>query len=123
MIFTQYDIEDRYDGGLVEVSVAEGPWLKPAITPNYPNTFRSSSDQCGYDENTPAFSGTNNTWQQHAMDLSAYAGQDVRIRFSYSTDGSLNPPGWYLDDIAITNVQVPGFCETLGDLIFADDFE
>ncbi|TDR19318.1 choice-of-anchor B family protein [Marinicella litoralis] len=120
---TLYDIESRYDGGLVEISVADGPWLMPDITPTYPDTFRNTSDQCGYTENTPAFSGSNGTWQQHTMDLSAYNGQDVRIRFSYSTDGSVNNPGWYLDDVAMTHVQVPGFCETLGDVIYIDGFD
>ena len=124
--YTTYDIEERWDGGLVEVSVAGGPWLKPAILPDYPDTFRASTDQCGFDEGTGAFSGTNgalNQWEQHSMDLSAYDGQDVRIRFSYSTDGNVNDPGWYLDDIAVTNTQVPGFCKTGSDVIFIDGFE
>ena len=121
--FTRYDIEQRWDGGLVEVSVNQGPWLNPAVSPAYPDTFRDTSDQCGYAENTPAFTGQNLSWQQHSMDLSAYDGQEIQIRFSYSTDGSVREAGWFLDDVAVTNVQLPGFCETISDLIFVDDFE
>jgi len=121
--FTRFDIEDRWDGGVVEISVDQGPWIQPGLTPDYPTTFRSTQDQCGYAENTPSFSGTNNTWQQHTMDLSAYDGQAVQMRFSYSTDGSVNGPGWFLDDLRLTHVQVPGVCETITDLIFADGFQ
>ena len=121
--YTQYTIEDRWDGGLVEVSVDGGPWTMPAISPDYPNTFRSSSDECGYAENTPAFSGLQNSWQQHTVDLSANQGQQIEVRFSYSTDGSVNDGGWFLDNLALSHVQVPGVCKTFIDLIFADDFE
>ncbi len=122
--YTTYDIESRWDGGVFELSVADGPWLKPALSPNYPDTFRSSNDQCGYDENTPAFSGLNESWVQHTVDLSAYAGEDVRIRFSYSTDEAVNNPGWFLDDIAVSNVQIPGVCvNVVDDVIFIDGFE
>ena len=108
---------------MVEISVDNGPWIQPALTPDYPNTFRSTCDECGYAENTPAFSGTINSWQEHTMDLSPYQGQDVVVRFSYSTDGSVNPSGWYMDNIGISNVQVPGFCETITDIIYIDGFE
>lgn len=121
--FTYYDIESRWDGGLIEVSTNNTIWDKPSINPAYPDTFRASSDECGFDENTPAFSGEQLSWQQHTMDLSSYQGQDINIRFSYSTDGLVNPDGWFLDNIAVTNVQVPGVCNTIADLIFEDDFE
>jgi len=121
--FTYYDIESRWDGGLVEISTDGINWDSPAVTPAYPNTFRSSADECGYDENTPAFSGQQLSWQQHTMDLTPYQGQGVNIRFSYSTDQSVNPDGWFLDNIAVTNTQIPGVCTTFNDLIFADGFE
>ena len=121
--YTKYDVEDRWDGGVVEVSVDGGPWLMPALTPDYPNTFRSSSDECGYAENTPAFSGEQTTWQQHTADLSAYQGQEVVVRFSYSTDGSVRGAGWFLDNLALSHVQIPGFCQSQIDLIFADGFQ
>ncbi|WP_223787792.1 choice-of-anchor B family protein [Marinicella meishanensis] len=120
---TLYNIEERWDGGLVEISVNGGPWTKPAVSPAYPDTFRASSDECGFDENTPAFSGVQNSWQQHTVDLSTNQGQQVEVRFSYSTDGSVNDGGWYLDNLALSHVQVPGMCQTIDDLIFATDFE
>ncbi|MFC3193892.1 choice-of-anchor B family protein [Marinicella sediminis] len=121
--FTQYDIEDRYDGGVVEISVDGGPWQSPDLSPSYPNTFRSAADECGYDENTPAFSGEQNSWQQHTMDLSPFQAQQVAIRFSYSTDGSVRGNGWFLDNLAVTHTQIPGICQSMVDVIFADGFQ
>jgi len=42
-------------------------------------------------------------WETASIDLSAYAGQTVTIRFAHTTDGSIaNYPGTYIDDLSIT---------------------
>ena len=120
--WTAYDIEDRWDGGVVEITNDDKKWQQAALSPNYPGSFRQSTDACNYDENTPSFTGTNLTWQQHTMDLSAYQGQSIKVRWNYSSDGFMNQEGWFLDDISITNTQVPSQC-SLTDLIFASGFE
>ncbi len=38
-------------------------------------------------------------WQLVQADLSAYAGQVIRLRFSFRTDSSGTYPGVYLDDV------------------------
>ncbi len=38
------------------------------------------------------------------MDLSAYAGHEVLIRFEYITDDAVNRPGFVLDDVAIPQI-------------------
>jgi hypothetical protein len=45
------------------------------------------------------------TWQQIPIDLSAYVGQSVQIRFYFETrDAVLNDhEGWYIDDVSITS--------------------
>ncbi len=121
--WTAFAIEDRWDGGVVEVSTDNNSWTQDPISPSYPNTFRNSSDACEYDENTPAFSGTNLTWQQHTMDLSSYQGQNINIRWNYSTDGGTNDGGWFLDDFSITNTQIPSQCVTITDVLFRNGFE
>jgi hypothetical protein len=41
-----------------------------------------------------------------------------------STDGSVNGDGWWVDDLSITNVMVPGACQGgASGAIFADGFE
>jgi hypothetical protein len=42
-------------------------------------------------------------WSQACVDLSAYAGQTVRIAFYFRSDASGQDWGWYIDDISITN--------------------
>ena len=120
---TYYDIEPRYDGGVVEVSTDGENWDQPALSPIYPDTFRTSSDACQYPTDMPAFSGVSGGWQQHTADLSAYQGEEITLRFSYSSDGSVTGDGWFIDEVSISNVQTAGICETISDLIFMDGFE
>ena len=121
--WTAYDIEDRWDGGVVEITTDEQQWDPATLSPNYPGTFRSSTDACGYAENTPSFTGTNLTWSKHTMDLSSYQGQNIKIRWNYSTDGNTNGEGWYLDDVSVTNTLIPAQCASSIDEIFISGFE
>ena len=41
---------------------------------------------------------------QVSYDLTAYAGQTIRIRFLLTTDVSVNYPGWYIDDVAFRGI-------------------
>jgi choice-of-anchor B domain-containing protein len=125
--WTLYDIEDdtdgtAWDGGVVEISVEGSAWTRLDPLPGYPTTWRSSTDSCGYAEGTPAFSGVNLTWTRHSVDLSAWAGQMVEIRWQFSTDGGAIEEGWYVDDIEVTHVQLPGPCAAEVSL-FSDGFE
>jgi len=121
--WTAFDIEPRWDGGVVEITTNEQLWNPTNLSPGYNDTFRDSSDACEYEEGEPAFSGTNLTWTQHTMDLSQYQGKDIKIRWNYSTDGAVNEEGWFLDDISVTNTQTPGQCVGLTDLIYGNGFE
>jgi len=120
--WTAYDIENEWDGGVVEISNNGNQWNEVTLSPNYPGAFNNSTDACNYAQNTPSFTGTNLTWQQHSMDLSSYQGQTINIRFNYSTDGFENNEGWFLDDISVTNTQIPGQC-IISDVIYASGFE
>ena len=42
---------------------------------------------------------------QESIDLSAYAGQQVQVRFQYITDDAANEPGILLDDISIPELN------------------
>ncbi|MEM9291953.1 MAG: choice-of-anchor B family protein [Acidobacteriota bacterium] len=120
---TAYEIEDEWDGGVVEISTDGGDTWS-LLTPNggYPGNFRSSTDACGFLAGDPSFTGTALTFTPYSIDLSAFAGQEVLVRFLFSTDGGLTLEGWYVDDITLTSVRVPGSCE-LGSDVFGDGFE
>ena len=70
----------------------------------------------------PSFTGTNFSWAGYTSSLAAWSGQQVEIRWIYSTDGLQLGEGWYVDDIAITHAQVPAACVPDAG-IFVDDFE
>ncbi len=124
--WTIWDIEDGFDGGIVEISTnGGGSWTR--LTPNapgYPDTISNGGNACGtaLGNGTPAFSSENQlvTWQQRTVNLSAWAGQAVRLAWRYGTDGGVTGEGWYVDDIAITHAQVPGSCTS--NVLLIDGF-
>ncbi|MBU1068308.1 immune inhibitor A [Myxococcota bacterium] len=83
--------EVSFDCGRVQV-FSNGTWNDhTAVTPAYNKTI--SSEECW---------GLNNqAWQEHQVNLAAYAGQTVQVRFCFRSDGSTNYAGWYLDDLEI----------------------
>ena len=121
--WTVWDLEATYDGGIVQASNNGGStWTTLAPAGGYPNTITHGGNACqAMPSGTPAFSSDNQfTWQQKSVNLSAYAGQTVRIAWRYGSDINLNGDGWYVDDIALTHAQIPGSC--VSNLLFADGF-
>ncbi len=110
------------DGGQAQISTDGGQsWNRLELAGGYPGTMTSSGDACGFLTGEPVFSGQQTSFVQKTADLAAWASQQVQIRFLFSTDGSVNGPGWWLDDIAVGPAQVPGTC--LGETLFFDGFE
>nr|MBC8424916.1 immune inhibitor A [bacterium] len=54
--------------------------------------------------NVGTYTGLQSAWTQIEVDLSAYAGQSVRVRFELDTDYSVIEDGWYIDDVMIEGV-------------------
>jgi hypothetical protein len=48
---------------------------------------------------------TGGLYQEFTADLSPYAGNTVRIRFEFYTDGSVIFPGWYVDDFRVSGLE------------------
>jgi bacillopeptidase F (M6 metalloprotease family) len=121
--WSAWDIQQGPDGGVVEVSKDHGTtWARLAPAGGYPGSITSGGALCGIAQGSPAFSGTGHfAWTSYDVDLSAYAGETVQVRWLYRTDAATAGNGWYVDDVAVTHAQVPGACS--GDLIFVDDFE
>jgi hypothetical protein len=98
-----YDIEEDWDYAYLEISVDGGQtWeiiTTPSCTTSDPN---GNSFGCGYTGRSGG--GGSPAWIQEQVDLSAYAGQEVLIRFEYITDDAVNLPGFVLDDVAIPEV-------------------
>ena len=79
-----YDVEEDWDYGYVEVSTDGGStWdimQAPGTSPRNPvgNSFG------------PGYTGASDGWIEETVDLSAYAGEKILLRFHYITDDSLN---------------------------------
>ncbi|MCB1627802.1 MAG: hypothetical protein KDI48_08720 [Xanthomonadales bacterium] len=81
---------------------------------------QNSGDACGFPNGQPAFTGTDLSWSPYSFDLSAFSGE-IQIRLLLSTDGGVQGQGWWIDEIAISNVQVPGVCDA--DVLLVNGFE
>ena len=83
-----------WDQRWVQISVDRGP---------FQNLVQLADD--------PQIPETSSWMQNKAIDLSAYAGHNIRVRFMFSTlDASANNfPGWGIDDFSIT-ATAPGGC-------------
>ena len=108
--YSKYEIEPSWDKGEVQISTDGGnSWARVPMA--YPGSSTNTSDECGLLTGT-YFTSTGLTWTMYTADLSAWNSQVVMLRFVLSTDGSVNRTGWWIDDIAITQVDVPGTCAT-----------
>ena len=106
--WTWYDIEKDYDYGYVAVSTDNGQHWK-----TLPTTSTTSEDPNGQNLGngyTGTSGGDKPSWIRQDVDLSAYAGTQVMLRFEYVTDGALSLHGFAIDDI-----DIPG--------VFTDDAE
>jgi hypothetical protein len=103
-----YDIvPNQQDGGWIELSVNGGTWGLSTPVGGYPDT-RWGGD--------PAFAGTSGGWAQSEINLTAYVGDLVGLRFRFWDYGELigptplpdkRAPGWYLDDFELSILGLP----------------
>jgi hypothetical protein len=95
---TWYDLEEDYDYVFVSASKDGEDWQ---ILQTTSCTFEDPSGNsygCG-------LNGQSSGWQEETVDLSAYAGQNVTVRFDYVTDAAVNGLGLVIDDIRIDAVD------------------
>lgn len=108
--FSRYDIEPSWDKGEVQISTDGANWQRLAVA--YPGNSTNTADQCGFPTGT-YFTGTDLGYKPYFADLSSFAGQTAQIRFAMSSDTSVTESGWWIDDISVTQVQVPSTCTTV----------
>ena len=116
--WARYNAEDQFDGTVVEISTNGGAsWsdLPPTTPAGYPSALGQPGNACGYAAGHGAFSGPVGNpgltpWTQYQTNLAAFAGQNVLVRWRFTSDGGVEFQGFYLDDVQITNVNLPGTC-------------
>ncbi|MBI4769299.1 MAG: immune inhibitor A [Chloroflexi bacterium] len=97
---TWFDIEEDYDYVYLEASTdGGGRWTilhTPAGTDSNP-----SGNSYGWGYTALSGGGAAPEWITETVDLSAYAGKQVLLRFEYVTDAAVNHAGLVLDDLSI----------------------
>ena len=101
----RYELEDSYDGGVVEISInSGGTWedLGSRITENgYNDTIDASLEFGNPIKGRDAFTGSQPTYIETVVDLSEFAGSTAQIRFRVGSDGAEGAAGWRVDDVRL----------------------
>ncbi len=99
-----YNTEGGFDGGVIEIlpTLAGNQWLDlgPYIFQNGYNSTLATNNVLG---SVAAFSGNSNGYVQTKIDLTAFLGQQLFIRWRFVSDDNTAVEGWWLDDISIGN--------------------
>lgn len=103
-----YNTESGYDGGVIEISTNDGAtWqgLKNKMILNpYLQTIDAASGTILAGKE--AFTGNSGGFLKTAINLSSYAGQNIRLRWLFSSDEGTGGTGWYVDDITLKHQAV-----------------
>lgn len=97
-----YDIEPDYDYGFVSASTDGENWT------TLRGRYTTDNDPLGgnYGNGYTALSGEGGPkWVDEQIDLSAFAGKELILRFSLITDDAYNAPGMVIDDIRIPEIN------------------
>lgn len=93
-----WSIEADYDYAYVEISADGGNTWELLRTPNM-----TDSDPSGQNFGW-AYTDESGGWKNEQIDLSAYSGKKVFVRFEYITDAAVNRPGFLIDNVAIPEI-------------------
>ncbi len=97
--WTWFDIEQDYDYVYVEASRDGQTW--DILTTPSGTDADPTGNSLGWGYTGTSGEGSTPRWVQETVDLSAYAGGPVWIRFEYITDAAVNRTGFLVDDITI----------------------
>jgi Zn-dependent metalloprotease len=90
----------RYDGGWVELSVDGGPWRKVGGHFTHAGyNGRLARGRGNPQGGVKAFTSDSRGWGASRLNLSDFAGHEVRIRFRIASDRDIGSYGWYIDDV------------------------
>ena len=94
-----------YDGGLLEVSADGGAFTQISPVNGYPKHFRyrtsGSRPYSGPLPGAECWADTASVWAVITVDLSAFAAQNVQLRWRFCSDSAGTREGWYVDDVLI----------------------
>lgn len=125
----RWNIEKGYDYVALEISTNGTTWQQ--LCGKYTST--GTSNQIS---GQPIYDGVQTTWVKEQIDLSAYLGQQIYIRFRLKSDSSTTADGFYFDDLYVRTILSESLATSgnptenakiypnpTSDLLFVKDFE
>ena len=112
--WTWYDLEKDWDYAYVEVSDDDGQTWEILTTPSG-TSANPNGNSFGWGYTGQSGGGEVAEWIQERVDLSAYAGRQILIRFEHIADDAVNRPGFILDDITVPELGYFSDFEQDGD--------
>ncbi|MGZ4068354.1 MAG: T9SS type A sorting domain-containing protein, partial [Bacteroidia bacterium] len=100
--YAQWQLEKNYDYTEVQVSTNNGTTFTP-LCAKYTHDGNSNQDQ-----GQPLYDGFQRIWVKESVDLSAYLGQNIKLRFNLVSDGGVEYDGFYFDDITVKVINPAG---------------
>lgn len=103
IFYHTFEFESGFDGGVLEISANGGDFEDlgaKILNGGYTGTINTLTGNPLADR-AAWVDGTLGVFQQVVVDLSAYAGKSVVIRFRIGTDTNVGAAGWYIDDVLI----------------------
>jgi len=107
-IKTEFDAGNHFwDGAAIRVS-NDGGATFTLVEPvgGYPFLITENPDS-PFPADQPCLAGTGGGWQTLLVDLSAYAGQTVIVRFEFGSDLYVVDEGWYIANVMPFSFDVP----------------
>ncbi|MCX6032407.1 MAG: immune inhibitor A [Chloroflexi bacterium] len=99
-----YDVEDGWDYAYVAVSTDGGvKWQLQRG--KYTTDKNPEGNAFGPGWTGISGGGRAPQWVQEQVDLTAFAGKQILLRFEYVTDDAVNGPGFMVDDVAIPELS------------------
>ncbi len=113
-----FDIDSPADGGIVEITTNDGiTWTQVTPEQGYPCPALSPGSALS---GQPAYTGTSGGWHYASVDLTPWVTYgEVRLRFRFASNASGSAPGWFIDDIGLTEAY--GVIKGHVDLGYRDD--
>jgi hypothetical protein len=111
--YTRFSIEKNADKAQVLISTNNGASFSPLCG-------KYETSPASFGGSTPMYDGLQDGWVLEDIDLSAYVGQSVMIRFSFTSDFSGTDDGFYFDDVLIRKVSGPP-ASVKANVLFSDN--
>jgi hypothetical protein len=98
-----YATESLWDGAVVEITTNNGATWTDLGNYFTSNGYNATLNSTGANpiRGRRAFSGTSAGFLLSQVNLSAFSGQTIRLRFRFGSDGSTGNTGWYVDNIQL----------------------